>query len=76
MPKSTYYDKIKNDRRGKINNSNYEDVIRMFFKHHGSFGRRMLKKLLEIDGITISEARISRIMKEQGLVSKYGRKKS
>jgi len=47
LPKSTYYDKIKNDRRGKINNSNYEDVIRMFFKHHGSFGRRILKKLLD-----------------------------
>ena len=75
MPKSTYYDRIKNDRKGKRNNSNAEDVRRMFFKHHGSFGRRILKKLLEIDGITISEARISRIMKEQGLVSKYGRKK-
>ena len=75
MPKSTYYDRIKNDRKGKRNNSNAEDVRRMFFKHHGSFGRRILKKLLEIDGITISEDRISRIMKEQGLVSKYGRKK-
>lgn len=47
----------------------------MFVKHHGSFGRRVLKKLLEAEGITISERRISRIMKELGLVSKYGRKK-
>ena len=59
----------------KRNNSNNEDVIRMFFKHNGNFGRRILKRLLEIDGIIISEKRISRIMKEQDLVSKYGRKK-
>ena len=47
----------------------------MFIKHNGSFGRRMLKQLLKQDGINVSERRISRIMKEHGLVSKYGRKK-
>ena len=47
----------------------------MFNEHNGNFGRRTLKKLLENDGIIMSEERISRIMKEHNLVSKYGRKK-
>lgn len=44
-------------------------------EHHGSFGRRVLKKLLEQDGIRISEYKISRILKEMGLIPKHGRKK-
>ena len=44
-------------------------------EHHGSFGRRVLKKLLDQKGICISEYKISRILKEQGFCSKYGRKR-
>lgn len=47
----------------------------MYHKHHGSFGRRMLKKLLEREGIKYSEEKISNIMKECGLIAKYGRPK-
>lgn len=44
-------------------------------KHCGSFGRRILRIELLKDGIRMSEKKISRIMKEIGLKSKYGRKK-
>ena len=47
----------------------------MFVRHHGSFGRRVLKKELEKTGIRVSEYKISRILKAEGYRSKYGRKK-
>ena len=75
MPKSTYYDRIKNERNSRTNDADDTEVFKMFAEHNGSFGRRMLKRLLEGKGIIISEKRISRIMKGMGLVSKYGRKK-
>ena len=75
MPKSTYYDRLKNSRKKHTNDNDDIAVFKMFIKHNGNFGRRVLKKLLQEEGIHISEKRISRIMKEMGLVSKYGRKK-
>lgn len=48
-----------------------QPVIDMFYDHHGSFGRRTLKVLLEREGISFSEWKISRIMKINGLRSKY-----
>ena len=75
LPKSTYYDRLKNNRKKHTNDDDDAAVLKMFVKHHGSFGRRVLKKLLAAEGTIISEKRISRIMKELGLVSKYGRKK-
>ncbi len=50
-------------------------VYEKFIEHHGSFGRRRMKKLLEADGISMSEHKVSNIMKELGVQSKYGRKK-
>lgn len=50
-------------------------VCDKFIEHHGSFGRRTLKRLLQQDGICISEYKISRILKENGYRSKYGRRK-
>lgn len=75
MPKSTYYDRLKNSRKKHTNDNDDIAVFKMFIKHNGNFGRRVLKRLLQEEGIHISEKRISRIMKEMGLVSKYGRKK-
>lgn len=49
-------------------------VCDKFVEHHGSFGRRVLKRLLERDGIRISERKISRILKGMGYRAKYGRK--
>lgn len=47
----------------------------MYMKHCGSFGRRIIRVELQKAGIVMSEKKISKIMKELGLKSKYGRKK-
>lgn len=44
-------------------------------QHCGNFGRRIIRVELKKSGIVMSERKISRIMKELGLKSKYGRKK-
>ena len=50
-------------------------VTRVFKAHHGSFGRRVLKRELEKEQIYLSEHKISLIMKDNDLTAKYGRKK-
>lgn len=76
IPRSSYYDLRRNGvRRAAYKAKESQAVCEKFVEHHGSFGRRVLKKLLEQDGICISEHKISRILKESGLSPKYGRKK-
>lgn len=76
IPRSSYYDMRENgSRRKKYEESLIEAVQATFFEHHGSFGRRVMKILLEQKGIFISERKISSIMKQLGLRSKYGRKR-
>lgn len=53
-----------------------QPVIDMFHEHHGSFGRRTLKELLGKQGVSFSEWKISRIMKLNGLRSKYQNRKT
>ena len=50
-------------------------VEESFIEHHGSFGRRMLKKILGKKGIIMSEQKVAKIMKHLGLYAKYGRRK-
>lgn len=52
-----------------------EIVVKIFKNHFGNFGRRVIRKQLIKEGITISEHKIGAILKAQGLRSKYGRKK-
>ncbi len=52
-----------------------EQVVRMFWRHFGNFGRRIIHRELIKENVRISERKISRILKEQGLCSKYGRRK-
>lgn len=76
IPRSSYYDKRRNGvRRTVYKAKESQAVYETFVEHHGSFGRRMLKKLLEQKGVCISEHKISRILKEFGFRSKYGRKR-
>lgn len=76
IPRSSYYDMRRNGvRRTAYKENESQAVYEKFVEHHGSFGRRVLKKLLDQDGICISEYKISRILKELGLTPKYGRKK-
>ena len=62
-------------RRAAYKGEEKQAVYEKFQAHHGSFGRRMLKKILEADGVIMSEHKISQILKELGLYAKYGRKK-
>ena len=72
MSRSTYY------RIPKVRESEEiameEAVIHCFKKNDRNYGRIRIKKALEREGICISENKISRIMKNNGLVAKSGRK--
>jgi len=69
IPRSTYYYEAKNRE--------YSDeelttlIVDIFKKSRNIYGQRKIKKELAKLGWTVSRRRISRIMKEQGLVSKY-----
>ena len=69
IPRSTYYYEAKNHE--------YNDeelttlIVDIFKKSRNIYGQRKIKKELAKLGWTVSLRRISRIMKEQGLVSKY-----
>lgn len=52
-----------------------EAVIRCFHKHNGNYGRPRIKRALEKEGIVISESKVARIMKENGLIAKAGRRR-
>ena len=76
IPRSSYYASRRDGaRRAADKGELAQAVYEKFVEHHGSFGRRVLKKLLEQDGICISERKISKILKELGLSPKYGRKR-
>ncbi len=47
----------------------------MFREHMGNFGRRTIRNLLLQKGINVSEYRISKILKENELRAKHGRRK-
>ena len=76
IPRSSYYASRRDGARRAVTKEKLiQAVHEKFVEHHGSFGRRMLKKMLEQDGICISERKISKILKELGLTPKYGRKR-
>lgn len=76
IPRSSYYAVRRNGaRRAEYRAKESQAVCDKFVEHHGSFGRRALKRLLEQDGLRISEYKISRILKANGYCPKYGRKK-
>src|SRR5699024_1390156 len=69
IPRSTYYYEAKNHE--------YNDeelttlIVDIIKKSRNSYGQRKIKKELVKLGWTVTLRRISRIMKEQGHVSKY-----
>ena len=69
IPRSTYY------YEAKERENNDEEltilVVDIFKKSRSIYGQRKIKKELKKLGWTVSRRRIGRIMKEQGLVSKY-----
>lgn len=77
ISRSTLYHRRKyGEPHSKYTEAEKQAVYAMFVKHHGSFGRRVMKRQLDGEGLRISERKISAIMKELGARSKYGRKKT
>lgn len=77
IPRSSYYGMRRYGvRRAEYKAKESQAVCDKFVLHHGSFGRRVLKRELAKDGIRLSEYKISRILKAHGYRSKYGRKKA
>ena len=71
VSRSTYYrnTKAKDNEERALE----KEVINCFNKNHGNYGRIRIKKSLGRKGITISEKKIARILKEKGLTAKSGR---
>jgi len=69
IPRSTYYCEAK--ARENDDEELTALVVDIFKKSRSIYGQRKLKKELEKLGWTVSRRRISRIMREQGLLSKY-----
>ncbi len=75
ISRSSYYYALDHAQRSLYSKEEQEAVEKMFYKHHGSFGRRPIKRELEKIGIKMSEQKVSSILKELGLRSKYGRRR-
>jgi len=69
LSRSTYYYEAK-----ICDNQNEEltkQIVEIFKENRNVYGQRKIKKKLKRKGWIVSRRRIGRIMKEQGLVSKY-----
>lgn len=69
LPRSTYYyeAKIRDNQDDELT----ELIVKIFKDSRNIYGQRKIKKELQKLGWQVSRRRIGRIMKEQGLVSKY-----
>jgi putative transposase len=69
LPRSTYYyeAKIRDHQEEELTTL----IIKIFKDSRNIYGQRKIKKELQKQGWTVSRRRIGRIMKQQGLVSKY-----
>jgi transposase InsO family protein len=69
VPRSTYYYEAK-EQTGSVDDLTVH-IIDIFYKSRQNYGTRKIKHELKKLGIVSSRRRIGRIMKENGLVSKY-----
>ncbi|MFT9427962.1 MAG: IS3 family transposase [Sporolactobacillus sp.] len=70
LARSTYYYEAQ-ARDQQANQDVTDQVVKIFKDSRSIYGQRKIKKELEKQGKQVSRRRIGRIMKEQGLVSKY-----
>jgi len=75
IKRSTCYNWKKRIPKYEYSEEEKANVLRKHKEHHNSFGRRIIKRELDKEGIKYSESKVSKIMKELGIKSKYGRKK-
>ena len=73
VSRSGYYRRPAASDREKTAEENA--VIHCFERHQGNYGRIRIRKALLAEGIQVSEYRIGRILKKNGLVAKAGRKR-
>lgn len=76
IPRSTFYYRLNHSPKQGFTDEEEKAVIVKFRKHFGNFGRRVLHRELLKDGWNVSERQISKIMKKNELVSRYGRPKA
>ena len=69
LPRSTYYYEAKD--RDNQEEELTKLIVKIFKENRNVYGQRKIKKELQKKGWQVSRRRIGRIMKEQGLVSKY-----
>lgn len=75
VPRSTYYWMAAHPERPKGPDPLAADVVAAFERNNREYGAPRLKMRLAARGIVASRRRISRIMRENGLVSRYARAK-
>ena len=73
VSRSSYYRQAKEQKEEEKQLE--QRIISTFAKHKGNYGRIRIKKALEREHIKVSEWKIARIMKENGLIAKGDRKK-
>jgi putative transposase len=69
LSRSTYYYEAKDQKKSEDELT--EKIITIFHKSRMNYGTRKIKHELKKQGVIASRRRIGRIMKENGLVSKY-----
>lgn len=71
VSRSEYYRPQKETERER--KAEEAAVIRCFERHRGNYGRIRIRKALKKEGCSVSEYRIARILKQNGLQAKSGR---
>ena len=75
VPKSTYYYLLANPPLQKDIDPLVHEVIEAYEDNRRQYGARKIKHVLSRKGLNASRRRIARIMKQNGLVSAYTKKK-
>jgi hypothetical protein len=72
---SSYYYRLHHPPVLPFTEEERKAVVDMFYAHFGNFGRRIIHRELLKGNISISEPKITKILKYEGLSPKYGRKR-
>ena len=75
VARSTYYSMRSRADRPAAPDPAAPAVVAAHAASKGRYGSRKIKASLERSGVTVSRRRVCRIMRENGLVSAYGRKR-
>lgn len=71
LSRSTFYYEAKVREQQQAHQELTRQIVQIFRDSRSIYGQRKIKRMLEKQGEKASRRRISRIMREQGLVSKY-----